>query len=86
MACDKGTRVQVENFQVAMKLQGVEVDLDEVECMIANMIYKVSENREWEEEIGGCSYIQSGTEGWKAYDLLTLRHLFVSLSLSFFPY
>lgn len=26
-----------------MEIQSVDVDIDEVECMIANMIYKVSE-------------------------------------------
>lgn len=42
MASDKSTRVPIETFRLALKLHGVDVESDEVECMVANMIYRVS--------------------------------------------
>lgn len=41
LALDKPSRVTVEAFQVGLRLSGVTVDSAEVECMVANMIYKV---------------------------------------------
>jgi hypothetical protein len=42
MAGDKNSRVPVSTFSAALSLQGVQADGDEVECMLANMIYRVS--------------------------------------------
>lgn len=42
VASDKSSRVPVRTFQLALKLHGVDVDADEVECMLANMVYRVS--------------------------------------------
>lgn len=41
IASDKSSRLPVSTFQLALKLHGVDVDSDEVECMVANMIYRV---------------------------------------------
>jgi len=40
IASDKSSRVPVSTFHVALKLHDVDVDTDEVECMVANMIYR----------------------------------------------
>ncbi|BEI99636.1 hypothetical protein CcaverHIS631_0406790 [Cutaneotrichosporon cavernicola] len=40
MANDKNSRMPVAIFSTALKLQGVQADTDEVECMLANMIYR----------------------------------------------
>ena len=41
-AGNRRTRIKVEEFRAAIKLgEGEEVEADEVECLIANMIYKV---------------------------------------------
>ncbi|CAK9780949.1 hypothetical protein CC85DRAFT_284658 [Cutaneotrichosporon oleaginosum] len=40
MANDKNSRVPVGAFTAALRLQGAHVDGDEVECMLANMIYR----------------------------------------------
>lgn len=45
VASDKSSRVPVSTFQLALKLHGVDVDADEVECMLANMVYRVSLGR-----------------------------------------
>lgn len=42
IASDKSTRIPIETFRLALKLHGVDVESDEVECMVANMIYRVS--------------------------------------------
>lgn len=42
IASDKSSRVPISTFQTALRLHGVNVDSDEVECMVANMIYRVS--------------------------------------------
>lgn len=42
MATDKSSRVPVRTFEAALALEGLEVEGDEVECMLANMIYRVS--------------------------------------------
>lgn len=42
IASDKSTRIPISTFQLALELHGVEVDVDEVECMLANMVYRVS--------------------------------------------
>lgn len=41
MACDKSSRVAVGAFAAALGVDGLDVDGDEVECMLANMIYRV---------------------------------------------
>lgn len=41
IASDKSSRLPISTFQLALKLHGVDVDSDEVECMVANMIYRV---------------------------------------------
>lgn len=41
LASDKSSRIPIAAFQRAMALQGVESEAAEVECMVANMIYKV---------------------------------------------
>lgn len=42
LASDKSTRMDLSVFQAALSLHGVQADADEVECMVANMIYRVS--------------------------------------------
>ena len=42
IASDKSTRIPISTFQLALELHGVMVDVDEVECMLANMVYRVS--------------------------------------------
>jgi hypothetical protein len=42
IASDKSTRIPISTFQLALRLHGVEVDVEEVECMLANMVYRVS--------------------------------------------
>lgn len=42
IASDKSTRVPISTFKTALELHGVEADGEEVECMVANMIYRVS--------------------------------------------
>lgn len=42
IASDKSSRIPVSTFQTALKLHGIDVDSDEVECMVANMIFRVS--------------------------------------------
>nr|ODN89409.1 COP9 signalosome complex subunit 12 [Cryptococcus depauperatus CBS 7841] len=37
---DKSSRIPLSTFQLALKLHGVEVEADEMECMVANMIYR----------------------------------------------
>ena len=46
IASDKSSRISISTFQLALKLHEVEVDSDEVECMVANMIYRVSDRHE----------------------------------------
>jgi len=45
IASDKSTRIPISTFQLALELHGVEVDVEEVECMLANMVYRVSHLR-----------------------------------------
>ncbi|CAD6564634.1 MAG: COP9 signalosome (CSN) subunit [Tremellales sp. Tagirdzhanova-0007] len=40
IASDKSTRVPISTFRTALKLHGVEAEGEEVECMVANMIYR----------------------------------------------
>ena len=41
-AGNRRTRIRIEEFAAAIKLgEGEEVEADEVECLVANMIYKV---------------------------------------------
>ncbi|KAK8847395.1 hypothetical protein IAR55_005253 [Kwoniella newhampshirensis] len=40
IASDKSSRIPISTFQLALSRHGVEVDSDEVECMVANMIYR----------------------------------------------
>jgi hypothetical protein len=42
IASDKSSRIPLSTFRTALELHGVEVDADEVECMVANMISRVS--------------------------------------------
>jgi len=37
---DKGNRIPVADFQTALQVTGQDVDLDEAECLVANMIYR----------------------------------------------
>ena len=46
IASDKSTRVPISTFRTALKLHGVEAEGEEVECMVANMIYRVSDSSE----------------------------------------
>lgn len=39
-ASDRNSRIPISTFRKALELQRVEVDNDEVECMVANMIYR----------------------------------------------
>ena len=39
---DKSTRIPISTFQLALSIHQINVDSDEVECMVANMIYRVS--------------------------------------------
>lgn len=41
IASDKSSRIPLSTFRTALELHGVEVDADEVECMVANMISRV---------------------------------------------
>ncbi len=43
IASKKSTRIPVSTFRIALELHGVEADGEEVECMVANMIYRVSQ-------------------------------------------
>lgn len=38
---DKTNKLNIDQFQRALAFVGVNVDEEEVECMLANMIYKV---------------------------------------------
>ncbi|KAK4684132.1 hypothetical protein P7C73_g6068, partial [Tremellales sp. Uapishka_1] len=40
IASDKSSRIPIETFRIALELHQVEVDAEEVECMVANMIYR----------------------------------------------
>jgi hypothetical protein len=42
VASDKSSRLPISTFKLALELHGVQADDDEVECMVANMIYRVS--------------------------------------------
>lgn len=42
IACDKESRIPISAFKLALQHQGIEVDEDEVECLVAGMIWKVS--------------------------------------------
>jgi hypothetical protein len=42
IASDKSSRIPISTFQTALSLHKVKVDEDEVECMVANMIFRVS--------------------------------------------
>ena len=41
IASDKSSRIPLSTFLVALRLHAIEVEPDEVECMVANMIYRV---------------------------------------------
>ena len=41
VASDKSSRIPVSTFQTALEIHGIIVDSDEVECMVANMIFRV---------------------------------------------
>ncbi|RXK35350.1 COP9 signalosome complex subunit 12 [Tremella mesenterica] len=41
IASDKSSRIPISTFQMALQLHNIIVDSDEVECMVANMIYRV---------------------------------------------
>ncbi|ORX38811.1 hypothetical protein BD324DRAFT_617413 [Kockovaella imperatae] len=40
LASDKSTRIPISTFQIALRLHRIDVHSDEVECMVANMIYR----------------------------------------------
>jgi len=42
LALEKLSRVPIGAFKAGLTLAGVDVEAEEVECMVANMIYKVS--------------------------------------------
>jgi hypothetical protein len=42
IACNKESRIPISAFKLALRHQGIEVDEDEVECLVAGMIWKVS--------------------------------------------
>lgn len=42
LAQEKTTRLPIDVIQAALKTANVAMDSDEVECVVANMIYKVS--------------------------------------------
>jgi len=42
IASDKSTRIPISTFQTALELHDVESDAEEVECMLANMVFRVS--------------------------------------------
>ena len=37
---DKSTRIAIADFHAALRLSGMEVPMEEAECLVANMIYK----------------------------------------------
>lgn len=37
---DKSTRIAIADFHVALRLSGMEVPMEEAECLVANMIYR----------------------------------------------
>jgi hypothetical protein len=41
VALDKTTRISISSFRTALRLQGLEMEDDEVECLVAGMIWKV---------------------------------------------
>ena len=42
IACNKDSRIPISAFKLAMRHQGIDVDDDEVECLVAGMIWKAS--------------------------------------------
>ncbi|KAJ7245685.1 hypothetical protein C8J57DRAFT_1361426 [Mycena rebaudengoi] len=40
VASDKGTRIPLVMFHSALRISGTDVDLEEAECLVANMVYK----------------------------------------------
>lgn len=42
IASDKSTRIPLSTFQTALSIHKIDVDPDEVECMVANMVFRVS--------------------------------------------
>ena len=36
----KATRISIADFHAALKLSGMDVPVEEAECLVANMIYK----------------------------------------------
>jgi hypothetical protein len=40
VVAEKGNRIPIDNFQVALQISGQDVPLDEAECLVANMIYR----------------------------------------------
>lgn len=44
LALGKVSRVPIGSFKAGLALAGVDVEAEEVECMVANMIYKVRSN------------------------------------------
>lgn len=45
---NKSTKLEISLFKTALAYVGVDVDDDEVECMLANMIYKVRNCPLWD--------------------------------------
>ena len=42
IASDKSTRIPLSTFQTALSIHQIDADADEVECMVANMVFRVS--------------------------------------------
>ncbi|KAJ2934532.1 hypothetical protein H1R20_g2551, partial [Candolleomyces eurysporus] len=40
LAADKSTRMPISMFHMGLKIAGIETDVEEAECYVANMIYK----------------------------------------------
>lgn len=45
IALDKESRIPISAFRLALRHQGIEADEDEVECLVAGMIWKASLGR-----------------------------------------
>lgn len=74
IASDKSSRIPIASFQLAMSLQGVETELDEVECMVANMIYNVSQKpRVWFMKV---SIKRHRTRIWETWTALSIFWFF----------
>ena len=62
IASDKSTRIPISTFQTALELHDVESDAEEVECMLANMVFRVSRTSSSSWSNGRLLEAQTGTD------------------------